>query len=103
MSHIPTKNYHIPGGEPIAETIRPNRDTKNNDKTRYDPPPPTRGYTMLNTMTSEHIFIQAWDKGYIHRKDWEILLNELSQDEASHEITNRLLYAVRRGRLKITD
>jgi hypothetical protein len=54
-------------------------------------------------MASENIFIQAWDKGYIHRQDWEILIQELNQDEASHEITNRLLYAVRRGRLKITD
>ncbi len=58
---------------------------------------------MFHTMASENIFIQAWDKGYIHRQDWEILIQELNQDEASHEITNRLLYAVRRGRLKITD
>ncbi|NJN63267.1 MAG: hypothetical protein HC795_18680 [Coleofasciculaceae cyanobacterium RL_1_1] len=58
---------------------------------------------MFNAIASENIFIQAWDKGYIHRRDWETLINELSQDESSHEITNRLLYAVRRGRLKITD
>lgn len=58
---------------------------------------------MPTTMVSETLFIQAWDTGCIRRTDWELLLNELSQDEASHEITNRLLYAVRRGRLKITD
>lgn len=58
---------------------------------------------MFTTITSEHIFIQAWDQGYINRQDWDILLNELSQDRTSHEIANRLLHAVRRGRLKIID
>jgi len=58
---------------------------------------------MFTTITTENIFIQAWDKGYIRRQDWEMLLNELSRDNSSHEIINRLLHAVRRGRLKITD
>jgi hypothetical protein len=58
---------------------------------------------MLTTITSENIFIQAWDKGYLRRQDWEILLNELNRDKSSHDIVNRLLHAVRRGRLKIID
>lgn len=57
---------------------------------------------MFTTTTSERIFTNAWDTGYIRRADWQALLSEIV-DEETHTVTARLMHAVRRGRLAIID
>ncbi len=57
---------------------------------------------MFTTTTSERIFTNAWDTGYIRRADWFALLSDVV-DEETHMVTARLMHAVRRGRLSIVD
>jgi len=57
---------------------------------------------MFTTHTSERIFTNALDNGYIRRQDWLVLMSELV-DETTLTLASRLMHAVRRGRLTIID
>lgn len=56
---------------------------------------------MFGSYSCNYIFTRAVERGYIRRVDWERLC--LASDAPTHDITVRLMYAIRRGRLTIVD